>query len=266
MDFSIRKFVLALFVAAPFGTAGFSQSVDDPRQNSTIFLLSQPRHVEGQVVGEDGNPMAKVRLYHLNLTGDIVTGSDGRFALDTSAPAFVFQRPGFESVLVRTNDVSNVLVVLRKIPKSAAFPVCSPANHSDREPGWSGIFQVPRTPAAKVSREVLDVDFWSRTIHVKSKPTHLQAIQGRGPMWGGAQLEDELVWGSVRYVEQTYDLGGQLLTDAKAWLPNGKCSRTIGVWQESVSYSSVDCSLAEPLDHILDRICAIPGASEHRSK
>ncbi len=263
MDFSIRLAILALLVVAPIGTIGFTQSEKNLQRDSPTLLLPQPQHVEGQVVGEDGKPIAKVRLHHINLPGDLVTDSNGRFSFDTSAPTFVLQRPGFQSVFVRTSDAPGLRILLRKIRRSPSFPVCSDANVSDRAPGWRGVFQIPTTPEAEVSREVLDVDYSSRTIQVKSQSTPLQAEQGRGPMWGGAEPEDELVWRSIRYSEQTYDLGHRLLTDAKSWLPNGKCSRTVGVFSESVSYSNIDCGLAEPLDRILDGLCVIPDASKH---
>ena len=125
------------------------------------------------------------------------------------------------------------------------------------------MFQIPKTPEAKVSREVLDVDFLSRTIQMKSQSTLLQAIQGRGPMWGGGEADDESVWRSIQYRERPYDLEGRLLTDTKWWLPNGKCSREVGLFSESVSYSNTDCGFSEPLERILDGLCIIPQASKH---
>lgn len=262
MDFSIRPVILALLVVAPIGAIGSAQPVKGTQQDSPTLLLPRAQHVAGQVVGEDGNPIAKVRIYHINTPGDLVTDSNGRFSFDTLAPAFVFQRPGFQSAFVRTSGASTLRIVLRKIPRSASFPVCSDAKPSDTAPGWGGVFQIPRTQGAEVSREVLDVDYWSRTIQMKSQSTLLQVIQGRGPMWGGGEPEDESVWRSIRYSEQTYDLEGRLLTDAKWWLPNGKCSREVGVFTESVNYSNIDCGLAEPLDSILDRLCVLPDASK----
>jgi hypothetical protein len=263
MDFSIRPFILVLLAFTPIGANVFSQLAKDPQQTPPTLLLLKPQHVEGQVTGEDGNPIPKVRLFHINSPADLVTDSNGRFSFDTLAPAFVAQKPGFQSVFVRTSSAHNLQILFRKIPGSASFPVCSDLNHSDRAPGWSGVFQIPKTPGAKVSREVLDVDYWLRTIRLKSEPSQIQAAQGRGPMWGGGEPEDESVWRSVRYREQTYDLGGHLVTDAKWWLPNGKCSREVGLFSESVSYSNVDCGLAEPLDRILDGLCVIPDAAKH---
>jgi hypothetical protein len=263
MDFSIRSSILALLMVASIGASGIAQSVKGSQQDSPSLLLPQSQHVTGQVVGEDGNPIAKVRLYHIDTPGNLVTDSDGRFSFDTSAPTFVLQRPGFQSAFLRTGDASSLLIVLRKIPRSTSFPVCSDANPSGAAPGWSGVFQIPRTQGVKVSREVLDVDYWSRSIQMKSRSSLLQATQGRGPMWGGGEPKDELVWSSIRYREQTYELEGRLLTDAKWWLPNGTCSREIGVFSESVSYSNIDCGLTEPLDRVLDGICVIPQASKH---
>jgi hypothetical protein len=263
MCFSFRPIILALLVVARTETLCFSQAVKDTQQNTPSFLLPQPQHITGQVIAEDGSPIAKVRLAHIDLPGDWVTDSNGQFAFDTSAPIFVVQKPGFQSVFVRTSDASNLQIILRKIQRSTSFPVCSNAGLSDREPGWGGIFQIPKTEDADVSREVLDVDYWSRTIQVNSRSIPIQAMQGRGSMWGGGEPRDELVWHSIQYSEQTYDLEGHLLTDAKGWLPNGKCWRTVGVFSESVSYSDVDCTLTEPVDRILDGLCVVPDASKH---
>lgn len=82
-------------------------------------------------------------------------------------------------------------------------------------------------------------------------------------MWGGGRLSDNVVWSSVRYEEKTYDLGGRVIRDAKAFLPSGKCSRTVGVTSESVGYVNVDCDSAGPLDRLLDSVCITPDASKH---
>lgn len=263
MRFSIRTFIQLLMVFALVGAVGFSQSASGSEQNSPPLLLPQPQHVEGQVIGEDGNPIAKVRLFHIKGPADLVTDSNGRFSFDTVAPAFVAQRPGFQSAFIRTNDAQNLQIVLRKIAGLTSFPVCSDASLSDRTPGWGGIFQIPQTPGAKVSREVMDVDYWRRMIQLQSGTATIQALQGRGFMWGGGDPQDESVWRSIRYSERTYELGDRLLTDAKWWLPNGKCSREVGLFSESVYYSDIDCDIVEPLDRMLDGLCVVPDASKH---
>ncbi|MGA2651234.1 MAG: carboxypeptidase-like regulatory domain-containing protein [Terracidiphilus sp.] len=263
MALPIRRLTLVILIVAQIGIIGFSQSPKNLDQNPPSLLLPEPLHVTGQVVGEDGNPIAKVRLYHINLPGDLVTDSNGQFAFDTSAPAFVVQMPGFQSVFVRTSDASSIRILLRRIPRSPSFPVCSKSDLSDRAPGWRGVLQIPNTQNADVSREALDVDYSLRTIRVKSGSVRIQVAQGRGPMWGGGQPEDEQVWRSTRYSEKTYDLGGMLLTDAKGRLPNDRCWREVGVFSESAFYSDIDCSVVEPLDRILDELCVIPGASKN---
>lgn len=115
----------------------------------------------------------------------------------------------------------------------------------------------------ETTREVLDVDYRSRKIKVKTKLSVVQAVQGRGPMWGGGDPEDELVWRSKEYNEVTYDLAGRLLTDARGSLPNGTCWRNVGTFSESVGYSDVNCNLVKPLDDLLDAVCIVPNASGH---
>jgi hypothetical protein len=254
----IRFFLLAGVVC----TTALSTSTQGQTKHSPALLLPAATHVRGQVVGEDGEPVAKVRLYHINQSGDIVSDSNGRFDFMTSAPSFVAQRPGFQSVLVHTRHSSELHIVLSK-SLHPDFPVCPNADLSDRVSGWRGVFQIPKGDSVEATHEVLDVDYWSRKITVKTSSSVGQAVQGRGPMWGGGDPEDELVWRSNRYNEVTYDLAGRLLTDARGSLPNGKCWRTVGVFSESVGYSDVNCELVQPLDLLLDGLCAVPNASKH---
>lgn len=244
-------------------TVSLSQTSADRTQNQPL-LVPQAVHVRGQIVGDDGNPIPKVRLYHLsaeNRSDDVVTDTNGQFAFETTSPSFVAQRPGFESALIQTSD-SPLRLVLHKSPRGPSFPVCSDPKLSDRAPGWRGVFQVPRAQIIGADNEILNVDYLHRTIRVVSKEKVIELEQGRGPMWGGGDPSDESVWLSVRYSEATYDLDGRLLTDAKGWMADGKCWRTVGVLSESASYRDIDCELARPLDDLLDGMCVLPDASK----
>lgn len=255
-----RVLIPSFLLFGVIGSNALAKSIRD-RQEPAELELTTPAHVRGQVVGEDGKPIAKVRLYHSKQSQDVVTDSNGQFDLVTSAPSFVAQRPGFQSVLVHTRNPSEFYIVLRKASRPD-YPVCSNADLSNRAPGWGGVFQIPLSRALKTSPEVLDVDYWSRKLKLKSKSSEVQAFQGRGPLWGGGNPDDELVWRSTQYAETTYDLGGRLLTDAKGSLTNGKCWREIGVFSESLGYSDVDCDLVQPLDELLDRTCLVPSATK----
>src|SRR5580692_10798058 len=55
-------------------------------------------HVTGTVVDSEGKPVAGVSIDHAgNLRHAYGSDSDGKFALDTSAPALVFRKLGYRS-------------------------------------------------------------------------------------------------------------------------------------------------------------------------
>jgi hypothetical protein len=231
-------------------------------QDTAALLLPSPVHVIGRVVGEDGKPLAKVRLYHSQQSANFVTDSKGQFQFMTSAPAFVAQKPGFQSVLVHTQNPDEFQIVLHRA-QHPEFPVCSKTALAGRLPGWSGVFQIARSGVVDSTREVLDVDYWSRKISVQSNPTVVFLEEGRGPMWGGGDPRNDAVWRSTQYSEVTYDLEGRLFTDARGSFPDGKCWRELGVFSESVGYSGVDCIQIKPLDDLLDRACVVSDAGSH---
>jgi hypothetical protein len=138
--FHARPLVCTMMSAALVATACLSQTVTDQTQTPSL-LLPQLMHVRGQVVGETGEPIPKVRLNHLNRSDDIVTDSNGEFDFNTLAPRFVAQRPGFQSALVQTSESARLQLVLHKSPSGPSFPVCSDPKLSGRAPGWGESFK-----------------------------------------------------------------------------------------------------------------------------
>jgi hypothetical protein len=226
--------------------------------------MPQPKHVNLQVTGDDGAPLSHVRIEYANLKDELTTDLNGGVGFDTSAPYFVLGRPGYESLRLATEDAADYRAVLRKLPGGEQFRVCTDAELSARVPGWKGIFQIPRSAAARASDEKLDVDYVARTVSAKSGWKLLWAEQGRGPMWGGEGLGDTEVWKATHYREVVYKLGDFQVIDAKEWMPNGKCQRSLGLFEESILYYGLDCKSVLPLDNLLDRACVVPDAAKRQ--
>ncbi len=234
---------------------------------SPSLLLPQPVHVNGQVVGEDGKPIAGAEVLHADSKQEIATDSNGHTEFDTVAPSFVLQRPGYESAWIQTKDASSFHAVMRKLPHGPAFPVCTAANLASKIPGWNGIFQIPKAEGIHASSERADVDYFARAIQVKSRRRNVALEQGRGGMWGWANPDDQRLWRAVHYREISYEFHESLpIVDSRLELPDGTCERRIGIFSETLWYYSIRCDSALPLDKLLDSACLVPNAWEHSHK
>ncbi len=80
-------------------------------------------------------------------------------------------------------------------------------------------------------------------------------MHGSGPLWSFGTPSDRDVWGSAKYEEVTYDVGGLTVIDARGQLPNGNRWRYLGKFGESASYSGIDGATAKILDQFLDGAC-----------
>jgi hypothetical protein len=237
------------------------EQIDRSRDTLTqALLIPQPKHVSLLVTGDDGVPLSQVRIDHANLKNDLVTGPNGKVGFTTSAPYFVLSRPGYESVRLATKDTADYSAVLHKLSGGEQFRVCTDAELTARVPGWNGIFQVPQSKATKSTTEKVDVDYWFRVVSARSGWKRLWAEQGRGPMWGGGGPEDKDVWKATHYRGVTYTLGDMTVVDAKEWMPDGKCQRSIGMFSESITFYGLNCKSVQPLDDLLDQACMVPDA------
>jgi hypothetical protein len=104
-------------------------------QGSRILLLAilaqaQPAgslvHIAGFVVDLSGNPVQGAAIVHAGPTAPI-TDAEGRFEVDTSAPAFVIRKSGFRSEFVRINSANVPRITIQKLKETMTFPTCSGA-------------------------------------------------------------------------------------------------------------------------------------------
>jgi hypothetical protein len=239
------------------------EQIDRSRDPSAqALLMPQPKRVNLLVIGDNGVPLSQVHIEHANLKDELVTDLKGMVGFNTSAPYFVLSRPGYESMRLATEDAADYRAVLHKLVSGEQFRVCSDAEQSSRVPGWNGIFQVPNSKTTKAGEEKLDADYFARGVGVKLRSKRVWVEQGRGPLWGGVP-DDSDVWKATRYRGATYKLGELRIVDAKVWLPDAKCKRSVGLWSESIIYYGLDCDSAQPVDELMDQACVTPDASKH---
>ena len=216
--------------------------------------LPKSVHMAGVVVDAEGKPVDGASI---DDSGDMreihQTDSEGRFALDTGAPAIVIRKGGFRSETVRTREATEVRIVLKR-----AFPICT---NSVRYVGIEGpyaSFQFPKIQGVEISAQVNDVDYSARYYYVNTKHKRKAIMHGSGVLWGAGTPSDADVSQSVKYEETRYDADGITILDARGQFANGDRWRCLGKFGESASYSDVDEATAKLLDQVLDGACIKP--------
>jgi hypothetical protein len=224
------------------------------------LLLPETRHIFGVVVDAQGEPVAKASIDHTNDRLHVhQTDSEGRFELDTRAPAVVVREAGFRSEFVRTQDASQLRIALQRPEKIQAFRTCSSTRRYVGLPaGWRAQLQFPRDRGVKASPQGHDIDYVARSYYVETKEGRKGIRHGSGPNWTDGMPLDQNVWRSVKYAETTFDAGSYTIVDARGQFPNGNLWRELIKPFESASYSEVDAETARILDRFLDGACVKP--------
>lgn len=227
-------------------------------QTRNSLLLPESRRVTGVVIDSAGMPVANAHLDH---TGDLrrahTTDSEGRFELDTRAPAIVIRKGGFRSELLPNRDATEVRITLQE-QKVSRFSTCSSRGQYQGIEGWGASFEFPKVQNVKASQQGRDIDYGMRFYYLKTKQGAKGIGHGSGPMWSIGIPLDEDIWRSVAYEEVTYDDEGKKIIDARGKLANGSRWRYLGKFGESASYSDADESAAKILDQVLDGACLKP--------
>ena len=256
------KLVCAALLVVSFAQAqtGQRKAAKMPRVLDDL-LLPQPRHITGVVVASDGKPVAEARIDHSNYNGQShQTDSNGRFELDTRAPILVVRKAGFRGEVLRTQDATEVRVVLQRLSPDLRFPPCSKTEEYVGIVGRGVSFRFRKIQGITASTQGHDADYDARNYYVEAVPGHAGIMHGSGPTWSfGMPLEND-VWRSVKYEEKTYDFAGLTIIDARGQLPNGNLWRFLGKLGESASYSDMDEATAKILDKFLDGACLVSDA------
>jgi hypothetical protein len=225
-------------------------------QPLSSLLLSQAHHIVGTVVDSEGKPVADARIDHSNdrLKGH-QTDPNGRFELDTQAPAVVIRKAGFQSALVATKDAGDVRITLKKLTENRPFPSCSKKGPYQGIEGWGAAFQFQKVPGVKASSQGQDIDYGARSYYIRTPQGRKGIMHGSGGMWTFGIPIDQDVWRSVTYSEIVYDFAGLTVLDARGAFESGNRWRYLGKFSESASYSNADPATADTLDRFLDGAC-----------
>lgn len=227
------------------------------------LLLPKIRHVEGMVVDQNGAPVPGAWIQHSESNASwYETDSSGKFELYTRAPVLAIRKAGFRTELLRTEDATELRVILQKLSESRPFPVCSSKGRYFGITDWGASYQFPRISGVKASRQSRDVDYGARSYYIDSGGVRAAILHGSGSNWSFGIPSAEDVWQSIRYEEVVFDVRGRRIIDARGQLSNGKRWRYLGSFGESASYSDVEEASARVLDRVLDGACLKPDASK----
>lgn len=220
------------------------------------LLLSQARSIDGLVVGTDGKPLADVRVEHHEYNRQsVLSDVNGRFQLQTRAPALVLRKTGYRSYFLRTAEASHVRIVL-VTEKSGGMPgACAANSECQSITGWGSIFCLPSITGVKSSAQGHDADYGIRAYSIETESGPIQLRHGSGPMWSFGIPVDTEVWKSVEYGESSYVQAKLLIRDARGRGADGKRWRYVGIFGESASYSNADEDAAKLFDRMLDGMC-----------
>jgi hypothetical protein len=217
-------------------------------------MLPRATHLSGIVTDIDGKPLADVWIHHTGLQGQITkTNAEGRFEIETRAPAIVFRKDGFKGRYYRVEQDATVEVKIDPAPPLKACP--SSASCLSLK-GFMSTFCLPKVRGVSVTAQGNDVDYGQRLFLIQT-PRGKQGVQhAAGPMWGSGLPLDEDVWSAVEYHETDYrDLEGFLVIDARGKASNGQCWRVLGHAFETASYRKLSADEASLLDKVLDGVC-----------
>lgn len=226
------------------------------------LLLPQAVHIAGRVVDEGGNPIAGAGVDHVSIDAlrSYETDKEGKFELDTMAPAFVVRKAGHRSAFVRTRPLADLRITLQILDR--IFPVCPATGEYLAIDQYGPSFQFPKTTDLKVKRGGCDIDYNTRIYYLHTGQGEKDIVHGAGPLWSFGPPVNQHVWASVKYEEVVYDVGGLAIIDARGEMPDGSRWRSLGKFGETATYEGMDEATAKILDQFLGSACLKPRSGQ----
>ena len=208
------------------------------------------------MVDPDGKPLDYANIdYTANQSAARQTGVDGRFALETRAPAIVVRKPGYHSALLRIREATDARVTLRRVDR--AFPTCPPTGEFETIQQWGALFRFAKMPQVTAGPQGSDIDYGMRWYLVETAAGPRGIRHGSGASWSMGFPSAIEVWRSVVFEEAWYPAGGVSIVDARGSAADGKHWRYLGREGESADYRDVDEAAARILDQFLDGPCML---------
>jgi len=218
---------------------------------------TESRFIAGRVVDQTGNPIPRVQIRY---TGSEFTynetDGEGRFALQTKAPAIVFHKEGFTSAFVRFSEglpLNNLRVALTTSTEARPLPNCPRTKSLMGTAG--GELRFPKVPSVKQSPQGSDTDYGFRTYSISTRSGPQGIFHAAGPLWSAGSPSEFDVWKLVKYSETDLMAGEWPVIEARGEYPDGKRWRFLGRPFETASYSEVDPASARILDRVFDGVC-----------
>ena len=240
-----------------------------PAQTEKTYLLPSVLRLSGVVTDGAGNPLPEVWISHTGLAlGNSKTDSNGRFEIETRAPAIVFRKGGFQSRYLRIdNGHENSLAIILAGP-APQMKSCNGASGCISLEFFGGAFCLPKIRSVHVSKQGNDVDYGCRSLWITTPGGNVGVQHCSGGLWGSGFPFDQDVWSASEYTEAAYqDREGFLITDARGKSPEGKYWRVLGHAFETVSYRRVSAQDGAVLDRVIDGACIKParfGLDRHK--
>ncbi|MEP7362033.1 MAG: hypothetical protein ABI972_02160 [Acidobacteriota bacterium] len=234
-------------------------------QASKDLLLPETRTIQCVVVEQDGTPVKDAEIGHTGIrevagrSTSTNTDAQGRFQVTTSAPLIVIRKPRYASNFLRTRDTtSGGQHRLMLKPTKRTLPICSHTGRYESLEGWQAWFRFVPMSRIRVGKQGRDVDYGIRYYFVKTPKGNVGIVHGSGPVWSlGAPL-DSVVWKSLTFEEESFEVDGFRILDSKGEWTDGTRWRTIGKLGETASYSEVGKETAKILDQFMDGACVAP--------
>jgi hypothetical protein len=227
------------------------------------FMLPSPVRLTGVVTDNAGQPLKGVWIDHTGArVENIVTDSNGRFDIETRAPAVVFRQNGFKSRYWRVADTGPVKIVLDG--PAPLFRECNASSRCLSLGGFHSTFCLPRIKGVKVSNQGNDVDYGQRFFWTATAAGRVGIQHASGPMWGDGLPFNEQVWSAKDYTETTYrDRDGFWIIDVRVTSSYGLHWRLLGHAFETAEYRALPDGSTTLLDKVLDGACITPTRFEH---
>lgn len=203
--------------------------------------------IRGVVVDPQGRPVPEARAFLDAWSTCCRTDLSGRFAFSANQTNVIFRKSGYRSALVLVQDaVEELRVVLQP---EAPLPFCGPkARQTVGLNGWSSALRFRDRAGLKLSKQSADVDYGIR--HYSHGSQFIR--HGSGPMWslGLPKLDPSM----KNYEERSWSVDG-IDVEARGESSDGKRSRFLGKFGETVEYRDVDSETAKIFDKFLDSVC-----------
>ncbi len=222
-----------------------------------MILLPEPHKVSGWVLDPAGAPIAGAHIDHSDVheQEQLFTDEQGRFYVETRAPALVVRKQGFDGRRITTDRPGPLRITLQRATQLQA---CKTACVGLRGP--HSVFCLPTVPGIHISEQGHIGDSVMREIMIPTGDGLRELLFGAGSNWSLGIPYTGDVWESTEYSEKSYSDGDIDVIDARGAASNGKLWRYVGTFGESASYYEVDPKDAGLPDKLLDGVCQAGGS------